>query len=335
MRFNPFTKQIYSFLFTKLSGLKEALPKDEKERVHYLIERCKNYDTDPEMDLECYIKMNGVILITIWLSNHDYDSSCDIFALENIVREYEKDETVNEFFPPGINYESSYQMLIRNYVEKDEYPTSLIDNMLEKYREFLGKNEQVAYEDEYLNYEFMKGNFLNLNNRSNTILNAPKGEFSDCYACIVNRLIRINIVKNDFEAARKLINKVFDEKLTCDKIPKRTYIQKLLTDYKSEGKSDLKEKKAFKNLEKNSSEIWEATFLLEYCFLTKNIELGNQVLEQFKDIITACRTPEKVAYCAVAFKITGDKEYYRMGVELADKFDKRNDNSFYSKMFDN
>jgi|GEM_PF-2775297 len=334
MKFFPVTKKIYSFLFTKLSGLKVSLPSNERERVAYLIERCKNYDNDSEMDLKCYIKMNGVILITVWFSNQDYDSSCDIFALENIVREYEKDKSVAEFFPVGIDYESSIQMLIRNYVEKYEYPTNIIESKFEKYKDILGDNEDVAYEDEYLNYEFMKGDFSNLDNRSHIILNSPKGKLSDCYACILNRLVRINIVKNDFEKANELINRIFKKKHTCDKIPKRTYIQKLLVDYKRNGKSDVTEKKAFKNLDKNISEIWEAAFLLQYCILTKNRQLGHQILNQFKELIPECQLPEKAAYCAAAFKLTDDEEYYRMGIELADKFDTRNDNAFYRKMFD-
>lgn len=334
MKFNPITKKFFSFLFTKLSGLKEPLPRNEKKRVHYLIERCKNYDNDPEMSLKSYIKMNGIILITIWFSNHDYDTSYDIFALENIIREYEKDNSIIDFFPPFINYESSYQMLIRNYTERHEYSASLIENMLRKYKDVTGNEEQVAYEDEHLNYEFIKGDFSNLNDRSQIILNSPKGELSDCYACILNRLIRINIIKDNFEAALELINKIFNEKHTCDKIPKRTYIQKLLVDYKLKGKSDVKEKTALKKLDKNSSEIWEAVFLLEYCRLTQNVQLGNQVLKQFKDIISESQSPDKVAYCATSFKLTGDKEYYHMGIDLADKFDKRNGNTFYRKMFD-
>ena len=333
MRVFPITKKIFSFLFTKLSGLKVSLPSNERERVTYLIERCKNYDNDPEMDLKCYIKMNGVILITIWFSNQDYNSSCDIFALENIVREYEKDKSVADFFPMGIDYESSLQMLIRNYVERHEYPTSIIENMLEKYKDILGDNEDVAYEDEHLNYEFMKGDFSNLDSRTHIILNSPKGKFNDCYACIINRLVRINIIKNDFEKANELINIIFNKKHTCDKIPKRTYIQKLLVDYKREGKSNVAEKKAFKNLDKNKSEIWEAAFLLQYCFLTKNGQFGNHILNQFKEIISECQLPEKVAYCAAAFKLTNDEKYYHMGIELADKLDTRNNNTFYREMF--
>lgn len=333
MNFNPLTKSLFKHLFTKISGLKMKLPKDEKGRVELLTTLCDEQKEQGDYDVETFVKMNCVILITIWFSNADYDNIYQIKALENIVAEYEKDPDICEFLAIGCNIETCYQMLIRNCVENPDYALTVIEQRLDDYRELLGDKEQLAYEDERFNYEFMSGQAKNIAEQIDKILSLPKGDASDCYACIVNRMIRVCICYGEYTEASKLITKVFDEKLSCDHIPKRTYVQKLLVDYQLEGSPDSliqSEKTALKKLDTNESELFEASMLLGYAHLAGRTELGEKVIEKFREIGLSSDIPDAVFFCREAFLFTGDEAYAVRAREQALRFDMRNGNTFYS-----
>ncbi len=359
MKINPITKRIFKSLALKMIGLENHLPKDEKESVAYIASLCRSWNhknavIDPEkyfvtqsmysdkdqqdvdFGLEEFIKLNDALLFTIWLSENTYDNILQIEALENIVREYHKNSEVNDYMESGEDIVSTLQMLVRTYAEHPDCPNGLILTALKEFDDLLGDGEELAFGDESLNYLAMRGEFGGLIEISNKLMELPKGSYSDCYACIVNRLIRWHILNENYETASLLIDKVFYDKLSCDLIPNSTYVQKLLVAKMLDRQDcDFKklEKAAVKNLTARDVMVYEAYFLLLYSSHTKNLDLANKVIEQFEGVIEAISSPEKVYYCLAAYQVTGDKFFYESGIELARRFDVRNQNAFYVPMF--
>jgi hypothetical protein len=359
MKFNPVTKSIFSALFTKMADLEHRLPKDERERIYYLRDLCRSWnlrhaeiDTEkyfiPELaptsdnldatdfDIEEYIKLNGVLLWTIWFSENNYDGVLQIEALENIVREYRRNPLVNDYIAAGEDITNCLQMLLRNYIENPDCPNALLLTTLDEYDKALGSGEELAFGDDSLNYLAMRGELDSLLQLTSTLLALAPGDYSDCYACIINRLIRWHILTDEYEGASILIDMVFADKLTCDLIPKATRIQKILVDemlMPGSGNPKAAEKTGLKNLAPRDEMVYEACFLLRYSMLVENRSLGEKVLERFAGIVERISTPEKIYYCLAAYEFSGDHAYRDSGLALAKRYDARNGRSFYEPLF--
>jgi hypothetical protein len=286
--------------------------------------------------VEEYIKLNGVLLAIIWFSDNSYDNVLQIEALENVVREYRKDPSVGEYivFDDFVNY---LQMLVRNYVEHPDCPNDIILKAFEEYDTLLDNGERLAYMDEFLNYRAMRGELGDISETASTILSLPKGEYSDCYACILNRLVRWHLLVDDFQGASMIADKIVAGKLTCDLIPHSTKVQKILIDnvleHPRRGNTKSAEKTALKNLKPRDAMVFEAYFLLLYARGVNNIDLALTVLERFKDVVELISSPAKVYYCLAAYKVSGERSWYDTGLALAQRFDARNGVPFYAPMF--
>ncbi len=359
MKFNPLTKSIFKTLFIKMTRLEHRLPAGEKERIYYLRDLCRTWNrenaeisedsyfvsgTEPEVwldeaadfGIEEYIKLNYVLLTIIWFSNNSYDSVLQIEALENIVREYRKTPAVEEYIGSGDDIINCLQMLARNYVENPDCPDELIRETLREYDEKLGPDERLAFADEHLNYLAMRGEFGDLSQLSAALISLPKGNYSDCYACIINRLVRWHMLTGDFQEASVLIDKIFADRLTCDLIPHTTKVQKVVVGERlgqKTGGTKSAEKTALKNLAPRDAMIYEASFLLTYAVHTGNTVLAQAVLSRFEPIIRLVSSPEKVYYCLAAYRASGERVYYDTGLALAKRFDARNGTPFYESMF--
>ncbi|BDR58228.1 hypothetical protein [Xylocopilactobacillus apicola] len=325
MIINRYTKQLFVKFARKVSGNPVKLPAGELNQINYLWEIVQNGEPEAEEDYADWIKINSILILSIWFTDLPIPDEKEILPLENIIKNFELGYEVEDYLVGGTTVDGFYQQLIRVYIDNPNYTKEQIENLLAKYQNYL-VDEELAVADERLAWDVRGGRMDGIEDRCRRLLAIAPGERSDCYACIINRLVEDAIIIDQKELALEFTKVIKSEKLACDGVPLKTEVQEL---YLSDSPTSKQINYLNKKVKANAEYLFSASLLLNVAKRLSASKSGAKIMKKYDDFAFESHKVDNFYYLVQAFNLTGDQKYLDHATEIARLHDKRNGNDYY------